>query len=230
MTDILLQAEPAPIALDPGRTALIIIDMQRDFLEPGGFGETLGNDVSLLRRAIAPCAEARAAAFIITNSESAAYHLPRLRERAADSDPETRDRFLAGALIPAAWVSRAQRVRRWWLDQVIETFNRIDLILAPATPFRALRIDQQTVMLGGVEVPARPNIGMLAQPFSCIGLPIVTVPVFSPGEMPIGVQLIAPPWREDLCLRAAHHLEGEGVAVAHPPKTAGINSCNSSVF
>jgi biuret amidohydrolase len=51
----LLQAEPGPISIDPSTTALIVIDMQRDFLEPGGFGESLGNDVSLLRVAIEPC-------------------------------------------------------------------------------------------------------------------------------------------------------------------------------
>ena len=50
-----IHAEPEAVALDLSRTALIIIDMQRDFLEPGGFGETLGNDVSLLARAVAPC-------------------------------------------------------------------------------------------------------------------------------------------------------------------------------
>ena len=49
-----LAAEPYPFAFDPGRCALLIIDMQRDFLEPGGFGEMLGNDVSQLRRTIEP--------------------------------------------------------------------------------------------------------------------------------------------------------------------------------
>ena len=49
-----VQAEPYEFSFDPTRTALLIIDMQRDFVDPGGFGEALGNDVSLLRRAVAP--------------------------------------------------------------------------------------------------------------------------------------------------------------------------------
>ena len=55
MRTAIIDAEPAPVAIDPRATALVLIDMQRDFLEPGGFGETLGNDVRLLHAAIAPC-------------------------------------------------------------------------------------------------------------------------------------------------------------------------------
>jgi nicotinamidase-related amidase len=55
MTRVLIEAEPGPIPIDTTKTALVIIDMQRDFLEAGGFGETLGNDVSRLRSAVAPC-------------------------------------------------------------------------------------------------------------------------------------------------------------------------------
>jgi nicotinamidase-related amidase len=54
----ILEAEPAPIPFDLATTALVVIDMQRDFLEPGGFGATLGNDVTRLAPAIAPCATA----------------------------------------------------------------------------------------------------------------------------------------------------------------------------
>ncbi len=62
MTTLTLPAEPYPLTIDTASTALLVIDMQRDFLEPGGFGEMLGNDVSLLRRAIAPLQALLAAA------------------------------------------------------------------------------------------------------------------------------------------------------------------------
>ena len=65
-------AEPYPLAFDPVSTALLLIDMQRDFLEPGGFGEMLGNDVSLLRGAIEPCRRvleaARAAGLMVVHT------------------------------------------------------------------------------------------------------------------------------------------------------------------
>jgi biuret amidohydrolase len=55
MTTTVVEAEPEAINVDLDRTAVVIIDMQRDFLQPGGFGESLGNDVSLLSKAIGPC-------------------------------------------------------------------------------------------------------------------------------------------------------------------------------
>jgi nicotinamidase-related amidase len=62
MPRVTIEAEPEPIAVDLDKTALVIIDMQRDFLEPGGFGETLGNDVSRLAVAVEPCRAVLAAA------------------------------------------------------------------------------------------------------------------------------------------------------------------------
>jgi aspartyl-tRNA(Asn)/glutamyl-tRNA(Gln) amidotransferase subunit A len=66
-------------------------------------------------------------------------------------------------------------------------------------------------------MPSRPNIGIFTQPFSFIGLPIVSVPVFTQGSLPLGVQVIGPAYKEEWVLRVAGQLERLGVACAHPP-------------
>jgi aspartyl-tRNA(Asn)/glutamyl-tRNA(Gln) amidotransferase subunit A len=159
-------------------------------------------------------ARGRAAAFLITNAESSALHLDRLRARAGDFDPDTRARFLAGAMLPAAWLVQAQRFRRWYHDRVLALFDEVDVVLAPATPCPAPLLGQRTLRLGETEVPLRPNLGLFTQPISCIGLPAAVAPLDGPGGLPIGVQIIAAPWREDLCLRVAAALEAAGVARA----------------
>jgi Asp-tRNA(Asn)/Glu-tRNA(Gln) amidotransferase A subunit family amidase len=160
---------------------------------------------------------ARAAAFVITTSEGAALHLERLRKRARDFEPVVRDRLLAGAMVPAALVAKAQKFRRWYRVQVLALFDGVDAVLAPATPSAAPRIGQQTFMLDGVEVNLRANIGVYTQPISFIGLPVVAVPV-PLKPLPIGIQIIAAPWREDIPLRIAHALEQAGVVGATQPE------------
>src|SRR5229473_6660979 len=160
---------------------------------------------------------ARAAAYVITASEAAALHLERLKRRARDFDPAVRDRLIAGALIPAPLIHRAQKFRRWYFDRVLQLFDSVDAIVAPATPCTAPRVGQQTFVLDGVELPIRPNLGIYTQPISFIGLPVVAVPV--PLEpLPIGVQIIAAPWREDVVLAIACALERAGIAAAPRPK------------
>lgn len=163
-----------------------------------------------------PLVEAgRAAAFLITNAEAGALHLDNLRTRAADFEPLSRDRFLAGALIPAAWVARAQRVRGRYARAAADVLARYDLLLAPATPCAATPIGTERFDLNGRDLPLRPNMGLLTQPISCIGLPVCSVPVWGAHPtLPIGVQLIAAPWREDLALRAAAVLEAAGICQA----------------
>jgi len=84
-TAITLAADPYPLRLAPAHTALVVIDMQRDFLEPGGFGTTLGNDVELLRGAIEPCRRlldsARSAGLLVIHTREG--HRPDL----ADAPP-----------------------------------------------------------------------------------------------------------------------------------------------
>ena len=166
---------------------------------------------------IPEAARARSAAFVITATEGAALHLDRLRRQARDFDPAVRDRLIAGAMVPAALVNKAQIFRRWYREQVRKLFERVDAILAPATPCAAPKIGQQTFVLDGVEMPLRPNVGIFTQPISFIGLPVVAVPV--PLEpLPVGVQIIAAPWREDIALRIAYALEQMGVAAAPRPR------------
>jgi 1-carboxybiuret hydrolase len=166
---------------------------------------------------IPEAARARAAAYVISTTEGASLHLDRLRRRPDDFDPAVRDRLLAGAMIPAPLVDRAQKFRRWYRAQVLELFKTVDVILAPATPCVAPKLGQVTFMLDGVELPVRANIGIHTQPISFIGLPVVAVPV--PLEpMPIGVQIIAAPWREDIALRTAYALERMGVVSAPQPR------------
>ncbi len=79
---VTIDADPEPLSIDPATTAVVIIDMQRDFIEPGGFGESLGNDVSLLRAAIGPCrallAGARAAGILVIHTREG--HRPDLSD------------------------------------------------------------------------------------------------------------------------------------------------------
>ena len=148
----------------------------------------------------------RAAAFIITAAEGGQLHLPNLRKRPEDFEPLIVDRLMAGALMPAAWYLQAQRVRRWYYRQVLKLFEEVDVILAPATPRPAQKIGQETFTIRGKEMLARPNAGLLTQPISCIGLPVICAPVGNVEGLPVGMQIIAAPWREDHCFRVARAL------------------------
>jgi 1-carboxybiuret hydrolase len=166
---------------------------------------------------IPEAARARAAAYVISTTEGASLHLDRLRKRPNDFDPAVRDRLIAGAMVPAPLVDRAQKFRRWYRAQLAELFKSVDVLIAPATPCTAPKLGQVNFNLDGVELPVRANIGIHTQPISFIGLPVVAVPV--PLEpLPIGVQIIAAPWREDIALRVAYALETMGIVAAPAPR------------
>ncbi|HIK07602.1 MAG TPA: AtzE family amidohydrolase [Trichormus sp. M33_DOE_039] len=157
---------------------------------------------------------ARAAAFVITACEGANLHLDKLRSRPQDFDPATRDRFLAGALIPSNWYLQAQRFRKWYRDCIREVFQHIDVILAPTTPITAPLISQQNMILDGEEILVRPHLGLFTQPLSFIGLPVLSVPVQHHSNLPLGVQIIAAPYNEAIILRVASILEDQGIVSA----------------
>ena len=176
---------------------------------------------------------ARAAAYIITGAEGGALHRPRLIERYGEFGPASRARLVAGSLIPASWVVQAQRVRQSVYREALELFERYDLLIAAAAPAVAPLVGQETMEINGRSIPAKAGLGVLTQPISCIGLPVCTVPLW-PGSnerppekrqpeqsLPLGVQLIGAPWREDLCLGAARALEQAGVAKFRLPLAYG---------
>ncbi|MGJ4948490.1 AtzE family amidohydrolase [Bradyrhizobium sp. HKCCYLS20291] len=172
-------------------------------------------------------ARARAAAYVISTTEGASLHLDRLRTLPNDFDPAVRDRLIAGAMIPAPMVDRAQKFRRWYRAQMLDIFKSVDVLIAPATPCIAPKLGQATFVLDGVELPVRANIGIHTQPISFIGLPVVAVPI--PLEpMPIGVQIIAAPWCEHIALRVAHALQQLGVAAAPAPRGVLENGSRSA--
>ena len=160
---------------------------------------------------------ARSAAFCLTAAEGGTLHLENLRRRPGDFDPATRDRLIAGSLQPAPVIAKAQRLRRHFLQQALASLDRYDVLLAPATPFEAQPIGQSHLDLNGERVLIRAVAGMFAQPISFIGLPVLTVPIIRPGALPLGVQLIAAPWREDRLFAAAALLERLGVCGALDP-------------
>ena len=157
---------------------------------------------------------ARSAAFIITASEGGSLHLNDLRTRADEFEPLSVDRFMAGALQPADWTIKAHRVRRMYRDKVNALFKDWDILLTAATPVSAPMIGTEWLHINGIQHPARAAMGLLTQPISFAGCPVVAAPMWptQTDGLPIAVQVIAAPWREDLAFRAANVLERAGVA------------------
>ncbi len=168
---------------------------------------TVANSLGVTQTITIPESDrARAAAYIITAVEGANLHLKNLRSRPQDFDPATRDRFLAGALIPSSWYVQAQRFRSWYRRQLREIFERVDIILAPTTPCVAPLLGQETITIMGESILVRPNLGRFTQPLSFIGLPILSYPILQVDRLPLGVQIIGAPDNESLIFRVASEI------------------------
>jgi AtzE family amidohydrolase len=215
------------LTLPPGTRIGILTGWFHDWADPAARRavQLASGALGATRRAELKSAEmARAAAYVITGAEGGALHRARLLTQYADFGPAARARLVAGSLVPASWVVQAQRVRRHAYREALELFEHFDLLIAAAAPAVAPRIGQENLLINGRSIPTRAGLGVLTQPISCIGLPVCTVPLW-PDEggtpqdraLPMGVQIIAAPWREDLSLAAARTLEGAGVAEIRLP-------------
>ncbi len=157
---------------------------------------------------------ARSAAFIISASEGGNQYLPALREHPELFEIHSRERLLAGAMLPGSWYVQAQRFRRHFCQQTLPVFDNIDILLAPATPRSATVINQETMLINQQQLPVRANMGMLTQPISFLGLPVCTVPLPAANGLSVGVQIIAAPFKEALALQAARQLEQQQITLS----------------
>ncbi|WP_022970621.1 AtzE family amidohydrolase, partial [Xanthomonas maliensis] len=163
---------------------------------------------------------ARAAAFVLTAAEGGHRHRASLGTHAEQFDPATRDRLLAGLQLPACAVADAQRFAHWFVGAMRQLWDTVDVLIAPTVPCVAPRIDQDTIQIDGLPVSARANLGVLTQPLGLAGCPVLAAPLPRPGRLPLGVQLIAAPGREDRLFALAAQLERDGLLAFSPPAQA----------
>ena len=134
----------------------------------------------------------------------------------AISIPNTRYRFLAGAFLPADWYVKAQQFRRWYSQQLAGLFQNWDVILAPVAPVPAPSFADQSTIIDSKELALRPLLGRFVQALAPAGLPIVVAPFVKRPTLPVGVQIIAAPFREDHAFRVAAALENSGLFGPRP--------------
>ena len=140
-------------------------------------------------------------------AEAYAYHKQSANETPKLYQPETLRRILAGAEISAADYIQ----RRLELEQarrsIADTFANIDLLVTPTTPMPAPAIADLKSNPDNLR-PAELKLLRNTRPFNVWGLPAISIPCgFTSSGLPIGLQVAAPHWREDLLLRLAHGYE-----------------------
>lgn len=184
----------------------------------GWFARDLGEELAaaldalaLPSVALADVERARSAAFVMTAGEGGARHLPELRRRALEFDPATRDRLIAGALMPASFYLAAQAFQAPFRAAALRVFEDYDVLVAPTVADVAPRIDDPFVTVAGERVPARAHLGRYTQPLSFIGLPVIAAPLRRPGRLPLGIQLVGRPGGEGALFALARRWEAAGV-------------------
>ena len=160
---------------------------------------------------------ARGCAFVLTAAEGGARQVEQLRRDAAALDPATRARFAAGASLGAGAVVAAQNFRGWFDGAMQALWQTVDVLIAPSAPCVAPRIDDCHIDFEGGRVPARSHLGIFTQPVNLAGCPVLAAPLKRPGKLPLGIQLIAAPGREDILFAVAAKLEADGLIGSDPP-------------
>jgi aspartyl-tRNA(Asn)/glutamyl-tRNA(Gln) amidotransferase subunit A len=147
---------------------------------------------------------APAASVAIVASEALAFHAEWVRTRAADYQPDVRERLRLGAFVTGMQYVRGQQVRALVRQGVDDALARRDVLLAPTTPVPATLIGEGRVEIGGRTTDTRSALIRLTRPFNLSGHPACSVPCgFTAGGLPIGMQFVGRPFDEATVLRAA---------------------------
>jgi len=136
--------------------------------------------------------------------EAAEAHLPWLRTRLADYGADVRARLLAGLLLPASAPITGQRARRALALEARPLFERFDLLASPEMPIVAPRIGEDPVEVAGQSLPYRLSLIPFNSPWSCLGVPTVSVPCGFVDGLPVGLALTGRRLAESTVLSAAH--------------------------
>ena len=136
--------------------------------------------------------------------EAASVHLEWMRTRLEEYGADVRARLLAGLFLPATAYVTGMRARRVYMAGIDRLFERFDLLVAPAMPVIAPRLDQNEVEMGGEVLAYRLAIIPFNSPWSLAGLPILNVPSGAVDGMPVGVSLVGRRLGEETVLRAGH--------------------------
>ncbi|MGB6946065.1 MAG: amidase [Bryobacteraceae bacterium] len=149
-----------------------------------------------------------AAGLVILLSEAAAVHQANLARRRADFGADVLALLDQGSLVPAADYINAQRQRKLLLGQFHKLFQDIDCLITPSTPITAPRIGQTEITLAGTTYDTRFLTTRFARGFNALGFPALSMPCGeSPEGLPIGLQIIARPFEENLLLALGESLE-----------------------
>jgi aspartyl-tRNA(Asn)/glutamyl-tRNA(Gln) amidotransferase subunit A len=208
-----LRLKPAPVSIREIRIglpenfyfALTAPEVSAAVQKAAHRADELGSRVTTVR---VPDIEAlNRAGLVILFSEAAAVHQAHL-ERRGDFGADVLALLDQGSLIPAADYVNAQRLRRLLLAEFHALFRGIDCLLTPTTPITAPQIGQTEITLDGVAHDTRMLTTRFVRGFNVLGFPALSIPCrASPEGLPIGLQIVARPFEENLLLMLGEALE-----------------------
>jgi aspartyl-tRNA(Asn)/glutamyl-tRNA(Gln) amidotransferase subunit A len=158
---------------------------------------------------------------VVAMSEAAAVHFDWMRDRPDDYGPQLQSRLAQALAVPAPIYLRAQQIRARMLEEFLQgAFAACDAIVVPAMPFVAPLDAEVNVGAGPRMNAVLAGMTVFTRPFSFLGLPVVTLPVKNSNGLPVAIQIVARPWREDIAASVARKLETVlAVGRFHPLET-----------